>query len=78
MPLPDLPESIPMDKVREAFAVIGVPDLKGLYAVEFGINDVTFKRRAVDGAGKHIVKTKTTVQIDRDRVGNYHSNKWGE
>jgi hypothetical protein len=65
MSLPDLPESIPMDKLREAFALIGVPDLKGLYGVRFGVNDVTFKRRDVDTPGKHIVKTKTTVQIDR-------------
>ena len=65
MSLPDLPEAIPMEKVREAFAIIGVPDLKGLYAVEFGVNDVTFKRREIAGPGKHIVKTRTTVQIDR-------------
>lgn len=74
MSLPDLPDVIPLSKLREALAVIGVPDLKGLYAIKSTPRDVTFKRRLV--SGRHVVETVTTVPIDR--IGRLDSDKWGE
>jgi hypothetical protein len=75
MSLPDLPDVIPLSKLREALAVIGVPDLKGLYAIKSTSRDVTFKRRVVNADGTE-VKTETTIRIDR--TGRFDSNEWGD